>query len=226
LEIIEFAPGAPRRIEAPYFFKDPFPMAKSRGSSSKNASARVRCHWATSDVNIGYHDQEWGVPVHEDRTWFEFLTLEGAQAGLSWDTILKKRARYRQVFAGFDPRKVARFDHKKIQKLLLDPGIIRNRLKVESTVSNAREFLRVQKQFGSFDAYIWNLAGAAPIQNRWKTQRTVPVKTELAEKISKELIKQGFRFVGPTICYAMMQATGIVNDHLTRCFRHSELSGK
>ena len=201
-------------------------MAESPGSSTKNASAVTRCRWATSDVNIGYHDQEWGVPVHEDRTWFEFLTLEGAQAGLSWDTILKKRARYHQVFAGFDPRKVARFDHKKIQKLLLDPGIIRNRLKVESTVSNAKAFLQVQKQCGSFDAYIWNLVGKVPIQNRWKTHRTVPAKTELAEKISKELIKQGFRFVGPTICYAMMQATGIVNDHLTTCFRHPELSGK
>jgi DNA-3-methyladenine glycosylase I len=186
----------------------------------------VRCHWATSEINIAYHDEEWGVPVHDDRAWFEFLTLEGAQAGLSWDTILKKRERYREVFAGFDAAKVARFDRKKIRQLLGDPGIIRNRLKIDSTVSNAQIFLLVQKEFGSFDAYIWGLAGGAPIQNHWKTHRSVPAKTELAVKISKDLSKRGFRFVGPTICYAMMQATGVVNDHVTTCFRYAALSGK
>ena len=199
--------------------------ARSELPATKKESV-VRCHWATSEINIAYHDEEWGVPVHDDRTWFEFLTLEGAQAGLSWDTILKKRERYREVFAGFDVGKVARFDHKKARQLLGDPGIIRNRLKIDSTISNAQIFLLVRKQFGSFDAYIWGLAGGAPIQNHWKTHRSVPAKTELAIKISRELSKRGFRFVGPTICYAMMQATGIVNDHLTMCFRYAALSGK
>jgi DNA-3-methyladenine glycosylase I len=201
-------------------------MTKTRGHSSEKLPAVIRCPWATTNIIIGYHDEEWGVPIHDDRTWFEFLTLEGAQAGLSWDTILKKRQRYKEAFAGFDPAKVARFDRKRIRELLRDSGIIRNRLKVESAVSNARAFLLVQKEFGSFDVYMWGLAGGFPIQNRWKTHRSVPAKTELATKISKELSKRGFRFVGPTICYAMMQATGIVNDHLTTCFRYAELSGE
>jgi DNA-3-methyladenine glycosylase I len=200
-------------------------MIKAEPGSHGDASRIVRCHWATSDVNIRYHDEEWGVPIHVDRAWFEFLTLEGAQAGLSWDTILKKRERYREVFAGFEAARIARFDRKKIRKLLGDAGIIRNRLKVESTVSNAKAFLLVQKEFGSFDAYIWKLAGGKPIQNQWKTHRRVPAKTELAIKVSKDLSNRGFRFVGPTICYAMMQATGIVNDHLTTCFRYAELAG-
>ena len=201
-------------------------MTKSRSSYGELGLPIVRCHWATSEVNIGYHDEEWGVPVHADRIWFEFLTLEGAQAGLNWDTILKKRERYREVFAGFDPIRVARFDRAKIRKLLSDPGIVRNRLKVGSTVSNAKAFLQVQKEFGSFDTFIWGLAGGSSIQNRWKTHRSVPAQTKLAIHISRELSKRGFRFVGPTICYAMMQATGIVNDHLTTCFRYAELSGK
>lgn len=202
-------------------------MTKARqGSPASESSSVFRCHWATSEINIRYHDEEWGVPVHDDRTWFEFLTLEGAQAGLSWDTILKKRAHYREVFARFDPAKVARFDRRKIRQLLRDPGIIRNRLKVDSTISNAKIFLQVQKEFGGFDAFIWKLAGGSPIQNKWKAHRSVPAKTELAIKISKELSKRGFRFVGPTICYAMMQATGIVNDHLVTCFRYAALSGK
>lgn len=199
-------------------------MKKAELGSCNYASAVVRCHWANSDPNIRYHDEEWGVPVHDDRTWFEFLTLEGAQAGLSWDTILKKRERYREVFVGFAAANVACFDRKNIQKLLGDPGIIRNRLKVESTVSNAKAFLRVQGEFGSFDSYIWRLAGGSPIQNHWKTHRSVPAKSELSIKISKDLRKRGFRFVGPTICYAMMQATGIVNDHLVHCFRYAEVA--
>jgi DNA-3-methyladenine glycosylase I len=185
----------------------------------------VRCTWAGKLINIPYHDKEWGVPVHDDWTWFEFLTLEGAQAGLSWDTILQKRKRYREVFAGFDPYKVAKFDFKHVRQLLDDPGIVRNKLKVHSTISNAKAFLQVQKEFGSFDAYIWGLAGDAPIQNRWKSHRSVPAQSPLAVTISKDLQKRGFRFVGPTICYAMMQATGIVNDHLVTCFRYTALSG-
>ncbi len=185
----------------------------------------VRCTWASKAINIPYHDKEWGVPVHDDRTWFEFLTLEGAQAGLSWDTILQKRERYREVFAGFEAQKVARFDSGRVRKLLGDSGIIRNKLKIHSTISNAKAFLQVQTEFGSFDAYIWGLAGGTPTQNRWKTHRSVPTQTPLAVAISKDLQRRGFRFVGPTICYAMMQATGIVNDHLVTCFRYAPLSG-
>lgn len=185
----------------------------------------VRCHWATNELNIRYHDKEWGVPVHNDRLWFEFLTLEGAQAGLSWDTVLQKRARYREVFCGFDPEKVARFDAKKMRELLNDPGIIRNRLKIEATVSNARAFLEVQREFGSFDAYIWNFVGGQAIQNRHKSRRSVAAETGLSKGLSKDLKRRGFRFVGSTICYALMQATGIVNDHLVGCFRHKEVAG-
>jgi DNA-3-methyladenine glycosylase I len=201
-------------------------MEKVRSKSAAHSKEIVRCHWALNEINIAYHDEEWGVPVHDDRKWFEFLTLEGAQAGLSWDTILKKRERYREVFAGFDAAKVARFDSRKVSQLLADPGIVRNSLKIASTVSNAKIFLQVQKEFGSFDAYIWGLAGGKPIQNKWKTHKRVPAQTPLAVKISKELRKRGFRFVGPTICYALMQATGIVNDHLSSCFRHNALAGK
>lgn len=177
-----------------------------------------RCPWASNELNIRYHDEEWGVPVHDDRVWFEFLILEGAQAGLSWDTILRKRERYRELFARFDAAKVARFDAKKVRALLRDPGIIRNRLKIRSTIQNARAFLQVQKEHGSFDAYIWKFVGGAPIQNKWNSPKQVPAKTELSVALSKELLKRGFRFVGPTICYAFMQATGLVNDHLTNCF--------
>ena len=185
---------------------------------------RVRCHWAKSELNIPYHDEEWGVPVHDEHKWFEFLILEGAQAGLSWDTILKKRARYLEVFDGFDPKKVARYDKKKVRELLRDPGIIRNRLKIDSAIGNARAFLEIQKEFGTFDAYVWRFVGGQPKQNAWKTHKRVPAKTAESDAMSKELQKRGFRFVGSTICYALMQATGIVNDHLLSCFRYRELS--
>jgi DNA-3-methyladenine glycosylase I len=184
----------------------------------------VRCDWAQKDVNIPYHDEEWGVPVHEEHTWFEFLILEGAQAGLSWDTVLQKRARYREVFDGFDPEKVARYDRKKARQLLGDAGIIRNRLKIDATIGNARAFLEVQKEFGKFDAYIWGFVGGQPKQNGWKTHKRVPAKTAESDALSKDLQKRGFRFVGSTICYALMQATGMVNDHLVSCFRYRELS--
>jgi DNA-3-methyladenine glycosylase I len=184
----------------------------------------VRCHWAKNELNIPYHDEEWGVPVHDEHKWFEFLVLEGAQAGLSWDTVLKKRARYREVFDGFDPEKVARYDRRKIGSLLKDAGIIRNRLKIEATVGNARAFLKAQEEFGTFDGYIWRFVDGQPRQNRRKTHKQVPVTTAESDGMSKELQKRGFRFVGSTICYALMQATGMVNDHLVSCFRYSDLS--
>jgi len=184
----------------------------------------TRCAWATSPANIPYHDEEWGVPVHDDRTWFEFITLEGAQAGLSWDTVLKKRPRYRELFANFDPKKVARFDAKKVKTLLADPGIIRNRLKIAATIDNARAFLQVQKEFGTFDAYIWRFVNGQPKQNAWKTHKKLPASTSESDALSKDLRKRGFRFVGSTICYALMQATGLVNDHAVNCFRHSQLA--
>ena len=185
----------------------------------------IRCTWATNPLSIRYHDEEWGVPVHDDHRWFEFLILEGAQAGLSWDTILQKRERYRELLSGFDPAKVARYDSKKIRVLLKDPGIVRNRRKIQSTVANAKAFLQVQKEFRSFDDFIWNFVGGQPIQNRWTYLKQVPAKTDLSILLSKALLKGGFRFVGPTICYALMQATGLVNDHLTTCYRYRELSG-
>mgnify|MGYP000605885195 CR=1 FL=1 len=178
------------------------------------------CAWATGNEGLRrYHDTEWGMPVHDDRTFFEFLTLEGAQAGLSWDTILKKRAHYRRVFAGFDPRKIARFERRRVAALLADPGIVRNRLKVESTVTNAQAFLAVQKEYGSFDAYVWAFVGGAPRQNRRRGMRSVPAFSAESDALSKNLKKRGFRFVGTTICYAFMQATGLVNDHLLTCPR-------
>jgi DNA-3-methyladenine glycosylase I len=186
--------------------------------------AKVRCHWAKNEANIAYHDEEWGVPVHDEHTWFEFLILEGAQAGLSWDTILRKRARYREVFDGFDPEKVARYDKKKVRGLLGDAGIIRNRLKVEAAIGNARAFLKVQEEFGTFDEYIWRFVGGRPKQNRWKTHQRMPAKTAESDALSKDLQKRGFKFVGSTICYALMQATGMVNDHLVSCFRYADLS--
>lgn len=185
-----------------------------------------RCEWAGSDpLYHDYHDREWGVPVHDDRELFEFLILEGAQAGLSWITILKKRARYREVFDGFDPRKVALYDEDKLATLLTDPGIIRNRLKVRGAVKNAKAFLAVQEEFGSFDAYLWAFVDGAPIQNRWKSLAEIPAETELSRALSKDLKRRGFTFVGPTICYAFMQAVGMVNDHVTRCPRHVALGG-
>ena len=191
----------------------------------KSPAKVVRCSWAANDINIRYHDQEWGVPVRDDRRWFEFLILEGAQAGLSWETILNKRERYREVFAQFDPAKVAKFDGRKRRELLRDSGIIRNRLKIDATIANAHAFLRVQEDFGSFDAYVWNFVGGSPIQNVRKAHRSVPAQTPLSVALSKDLQKRGFRFVGPTICYALMQATGLVNDHLVSCFRYKELCG-
>lgn len=183
----------------------------------------IRCRWPSNPLSIAYHDGEWGVPVHDDRTLFEFLILEGAQAGLSWDTILKKRKNYRRLFAKFDPKKVSRFDRRKITALLKDPGIIRNRLKIESTVSNARAFLQVQKEFGSFDAYIWIFVNGKPLQNAWKSHVGLPATTPESDAMSKDLKKRGFRFVGSTICYAFMQAVGMVNDHATTCFRYQQL---
>src|ERR1700736_3574352 len=190
---------------------------------SSSPSQPVRCHWAQNEWNIVYHDEEWGVPIHDDKKWFEFLTLEGAQAGLSWDTILRKRTRYREVLDGFDPEKVARYDAKKVRTLLADPGIIRNRLKIASTISNARLFLKVQEEFGSFDAYIWRFVNGQPKQNAWK--RKIPARTKKSDALSKDLARRGFRFVGSTICYALMQATGMVNDHAVTCYRFKELGG-
>jgi len=182
-----------------------------------------RCHWATNELNIPYHDEEWGVPLHDDRRLFELLILEGAQAGLSWDTVLKKRPRYREVFDGFDVVKVARYDKKKVRELLRDAGIIRNKLKIAATISNAQAFLKTQEEFGSFDKYIWQFVGGKPKQNAWKTHKRLPAKTVESDAMSKDLQKRGFRFVGSTICYSFMQATGMVNDHLVACFRYEDL---
>jgi DNA-3-methyladenine glycosylase I len=180
-----------------------------------------RCGWAKDDLSIRYHDEEWGVPVHDDRRWFEFLVLEGAQAGLSWDTILRKRENYRRAFADFDPVVVARFNAARIEKLLADPGIVRNRLKVTSVVRNAQSFLKVQEEIGSFDGYIWRFVEGQPLRNTWRSLADVPGRTEASDALSKDLKRRGFTFVGSTICYALMQATGMVNDHLVGCFRHA-----
>ncbi len=182
-----------------------------------------RCTWARNPLAIAYHDREWGVPVRQERKLFELLILEGAQAGLSWDTILKKRAGYRRAFAGFDPAKVAHFDAKKRRALMADAGIVRNRLKIEAAVANARAFLRVQKEYGSFARYAWSFVGGKPLVARRRTLRDVPARSELSDALSKDLKKRGFRFVGSTIVYAFMQATGMVNDHTTDCFRWKEL---
>src|SRR5450755_4455154 len=190
---------------------------------TERSGGTKRCHWATSAVNIPYHDEEWGVPLHDDQRLFEMLILEGAQAGLSWDTVLKKRARYQEVFDGFDPAKVARYDAKKVKALLADPGIIRNRLKIAATIDSAKAFLAVQKEFGSFDAYLWRFVGGKPKQNTWKRHKGLPAKTAESDALSKDLQARGFRFVGSTICYAFMQATGMVNDHLVDCFRYRAL---
>ncbi len=183
-----------------------------------------RCGWATNELSIAYHDAEWGVPLHDDRGLFEFLILEGAQAGLSWDTILRKRDNYRNAFDNFNPAKVARYSEAKCAKLLLDEGIIRNRLKIASAVSNAKALLQVQKEFGSFDKYIWGFVGGKPLVNKFKDLGEVPAKTEVSDALSKDLKKRRFNFVGSTIMYAFMQATGIVNDHLTNCFRYEEVA--
>ena len=184
----------------------------------------ARCPWAGSDpLYLRYHDEEWGVPVHDDRHFFEMLVLEGAQAGLAWITVLRKREGYRGAFDGFDPAAVARYDERRVEALLGNPAIIRNRLKVESAVANARAFLRVQDEHGSFDRYVWRFVDGRSRQNRWRTMDGVPAETPESRALSRDLKRRGFRFVGPTICYAFMQATGLVNDHLIDCFRHAAL---
>jgi DNA-3-methyladenine glycosylase I len=185
----------------------------------------TRCEWVGSDPEmVAYHDTEWGVPVHEDPVHFEFLVLEGAQAGLSWSTILKRRAGYRKAFAGFDVAKVARFTPARVEKLLADPGIIRNRAKVEATVRNARAFLAVQEEFGSFDAYVWGFVGGRPIVNSWRRMGQLPAVSPESDALSKDLRRRGFGFVGPTIVYAHLQAAGLINDHIVSCFRYAELT--
>ena len=179
---------------------------------------KTRCAWATTPLGIAYHDKEWGVPVHDDRVLFEFLMLEGAQAGLSWETILRKREAYRKAFAGFDPRKVARFTSAEVRRLMKDEGIVRNRLKIESAATNARAFLAVQEEFGSFDAYVWRFVGEKPLVNR-RRGGDVPAKTRESDALSRDLLKRGFKFAGSTICYAYMQAVGMVDDHTMNCFR-------
>jgi DNA-3-methyladenine glycosylase I len=184
-----------------------------------------RCGWCGDDpLYVAYHDTEWGVPVHEDRKLFEFLVLEGAQAGLSWLTILRKRENYRRAFAGFDAERIARYGPRQVERLLADAGIVRNRLKIEAAIDNARRFLAVQEEFGSFDAYVWRFVDGRPIVNRWKTPKQVPASTKLSDALSRDLKARGFKFVGSTICYAHMQATGMVNDHLVSCFRHREIA--
>jgi DNA-3-methyladenine glycosylase I len=181
---------------------------------------KPRCAWATTPAMIAYHDTEWGVPQHDDHVLFEFLILEGAQAGLSWSTILAKREAYRKAFSGFDPAKVARYKADKVTSLMENPGIVRNRLKIESAVRNAQAVLQVQKEFGSFDHYIWRFVGEAPIKNSWHSIKNVPAETAESQAMSKDMRRRGFNFVGPTVCYAFMQAVGLVNDHLVSCFRY------
>lgn len=184
----------------------------------------TRCPWGGDGLMTAYHDEEWGVPVHDDNTHFEFLALEMFQAGLSWLTVLRKREAFRKAFAGFDPKKVAKFNAEDVAKLLTDAGIIRNRLKIEAAVNNARRFLEVQKEFGSFDNYIWGFVGGKPVVNKWKTLAGIPASTELSDRVSADLKGRGFKFVGSTIVYAHLQATGLVNDHVTGCFRYQQLA--
>jgi DNA-3-methyladenine glycosylase I len=184
----------------------------------------VRCPWPSNDLSIRYHDLEWGVPVHDDRLLFEYLILEGAQAGLSWQTVLNKRENYRAAFDNFDAEKIARYGEKQTARLLANEGIIRNRLKIAATIQNARSFLKVREEFGSFDKYLWRFVAGRPVVNRRKSMSEVPARTEISDALSKDLLKRGFKFVGSTICYANMQAVGMVNDHLVTCFRHKELS--
>ena len=181
-----------------------------------------RCAWASAEPNTSYHDTEWGMPVHDDRLLFEMLILEGAQAGLSWTTILNKRGSYRKAFDNFDAKKIARYDARKVKKLLADPGIVRNRLKIAATIQNAKAFLAVQKEFGSFHVYIWSFVDWKPLQNNRKSFKQVPARTPQSDAMSKDLLKHGFKFVGSTICYAYMQAVGMVNDHTVDCFRHKQ----
>jgi DNA-3-methyladenine glycosylase I len=192
--------------------------------TAAKTQAVIRCGWARNELAIRYHDREWGVPLHDDRALFELLILEGAQAGLSWDTILQKRDNYRAAFDGFDAKKIARYDQRKLRALLKNEGIVRNRLKIASAVQNAKAFLAVQKEFGSFDRYIWQFVGNKPLVNDWKSKK-VPSRTAESDAMSKDLKKRGFTFVGSTICYAFMQATGMVNDHAAECFRYAECRG-
>jgi DNA-3-methyladenine glycosylase I len=200
-------------------------MALLRREVRNDVQEPIRCGWARNELAMRYHDEEWGVPLHGDRAIFEFLTLESAQAGLSWDTILRKRERYREVFDQFDPEAVARYDEAKIAQLLADPGIIRNKMKINAAIQNARAFLAVRDEFGTFDAYIWRFVDGQPIVNTWRTLDEVPARTAESDALSADLRKRGFSFVGSTICYAHMQATGMVNDHLVGCFRHAEVGG-
>jgi DNA-3-methyladenine glycosylase I len=179
-----------------------------------------RCSWPKSELDIRYHDEEWGVPVHDDRTLFEFLVLEGAQAGLSWSTILKKREHYRAALDGFDPERIARYTPKKLERLLANPGLVRNRLKIQSLVINARAFLATAEEHGSFDSYVWRFVDGAPLRNRWRALRDIPSRTPESDALSRDLLGRGFKFVGSTICYAYMEAVGMVNDHLVDCFRY------
>lgn len=188
-------------------------------SESRKTRLVVRCGWARNELSIAYHDREWGVPQHNDRVLFEFLILEGAQAGLSWDTILRKRENYRAAFEGFDPTVVARYDRRRIARLVKDPGLIRNRLKLESAVQNAKAFVAVQQSLGSFDSYVWQFVGGVPRRNRWRSLKQIPASTKESDALSKDLKKRGFNFVGSTICYAFMQAVGMVDDHVVSCFR-------
>ena len=185
----------------------------------------TRCDWATTGPMIEYHDQQWGVPVRDDRTLFEMLVLEGAQAGLSWETVLRKREGYRTAFDDFDPRAIAEYGQGRVDQLLLDPGIVRNRRKVESCVQNARQFLKVQEEWGSFSEYLWEFVGGQPVVNLWTRMEQVPANTNLSDRLSKDLRRRGFKFVGPTICYAYLQSTGLVNDHLVSCFRYEQIAG-
>jgi DNA-3-methyladenine glycosylase I len=184
-----------------------------------------RCAWATTELAMSYHDNEWGVPVHDDRVLFEFLILEGAQAGLSWNTILKKRENYRNAFDEFRPEKIARYGKRDVQRLLRNDGIVRNRSKIAAAIENAKSFLAVKNEFGSFDAYLWSFVNGKPIQNRWRTLADVPARTAESDAMSRDLLRRGFKFVGSTICYAFMQAIGMVNDHLVTCPRYVELGG-
>src|SRR5581483_3201494 len=219
----------PKRLEPPYIgccegVNPNFSVLFVAGSCWNRAGLmKTRCPWARNEWSIPYHDQEWGVPVHDDRMLFEFLILEGAQAGLSWDTVLRKRQRYREVFDNFDPVKVAAYGERKVKQLLADPGIIRNRLKVAAAIQNAKCFLAVQREFGTFDAYLWKFTSGKPIRNQRQSLKDIPARTTESDAMSKDLQRRGFKFVGSTICYAMMQAIGMVNDHMVDCFRYKEV---
>jgi len=197
-------------------------LAKTNEQIEMNPNI-TRCAWARTEPNLSYHDTEWGVPVHDDRALFEFLILEGAQAGLSWETILKKRVNYRIAFDNFSAARIAKYDQRKVKGLLANPGIVRNRLKVAAAVQNAKSFLALQNEFGSFDAYVWRFVEGRPKQNSWKTLKQIPAATPESQALSKDLLQRGFKFVGPTICYAFMQAVGMVNDHAVDCFRYTEV---